>query len=202
MSILENIVTMDESAVSFYTPETKQQLMQWLPKGQPGPVKAKVHVTRTKQVVLVFFDSKGLIYTNYVPRGNTVNANYIVEALGTFMKILRKKRPQMVAGDWLFLWDNAPVHTTAKVTNWLAARNIKLIEHPPYSPDLVPPDYFLFPRVKVELAGLTLTQDTFKKEWEWAVRSITAADFAEAFRRWFQCHEKCVSIGCGYVEKS
>jgi hypothetical protein len=95
MSLLDNIVAMDESVVSFHTPETKQQSMQWLPKGQPGPVKAKVHATRTKQMVLAFFDSKGLIYTNYVPRGTTVNANYIVEALGTFMKNLRKKRPQM-----------------------------------------------------------------------------------------------------------
>jgi hypothetical protein len=102
MSLLDNIVTMDESAVSFHTPETKQQSMQWLPKDQPGPVKAKVHATRTKQMFLAFFDSKGLIYTNYMPRGTTVNANYIVEALGTFLKILRKKRPQMVTGDWLF----------------------------------------------------------------------------------------------------
>jgi hypothetical protein len=78
------------------------------------------------------------------------------------MKILRKKRPQMVAGDW----DNAPVHTAVKVTDWLAARDVKLIEHPPYSPDLALADYFLFPRVKRELAGLTLTQETFKKEWE------------------------------------
>jgi histone-lysine N-methyltransferase SETMAR len=151
---------------------------------------------------LAFFDSKGLIYTNYVPRGSTVNANYIVEALGTFMKIMRKKRPQMVAGDWLFHWDNAPVHTATKVTDWLAARDIKLIEHPPYLPDLAPADYFLFPRVKRELAGLTLTQDSFKKEWWGAVRIITAADFAEAFRRWFQRHKKCVSIGGGYIEKS
>jgi histone-lysine N-methyltransferase SETMAR len=182
MSLLDNIVMMDESAVSFHTPEMKQQSMQWLPKGQPRPVKAKVHATRTKQMVLAFFNSKGLIYTNYVPRGTTVNANYIVEALGTFMKILRKKRPQMVAGDWLFHWDNAPVHTAAKVTDWMAARGIKLIEHPPYSPDLAPADYFLFPRVKRELVGLTLTQNSFKKAWEGAVRSLTVADFAEAFR--------------------
>jgi histone-lysine N-methyltransferase SETMAR len=202
MSLLDNIVTMDESAVSFHTPETKQQSMQWLPKGQPGPVKAKVHATRTKQMVLAFFDSKGLISTNYVPRGSTVNANYIVEALGSFLKILRKKRPQMVTGDWLFHWDNAPVHTAAKVTDFMAARGIKLIEHPPYSPDLAPADYFLFPRVKKELAGLTMTQDTFKKSWEGAVKSLAAADFAEAFRRWYQRHEKCVSIGGGYVEKS
>jgi histone-lysine N-methyltransferase SETMAR len=167
-------------------------------------VKAKVHATRTKQMVLVFFDSKGLIYTNYVPRGTTVNANYIVEALGTFMKILRKKRPQMVAGDWLFHWDNALVHTAAKVTDWLAARDIKLIEHPPYLPDLAPADYFLFPRVKREMAGLTLTQDSFKKEWEGAVRSITAVDFAETFRHGFGDTKSAFrfSIGGGYIEKN
>jgi hypothetical protein len=44
------------------------------------------------------------------------------------------------------------------------ARDIRLIEHPPYSPDLAPANYFLFPRVKRELAGPTLTQDIFKKE--------------------------------------
>jgi hypothetical protein len=79
--------------VSFYRPETKQQSKQWLPKGQPGPIKAKVQASRTKQMVLAFFDSKGIIYTNYMPRGTMVNANYIVEALGKFLKIFRKKGP-------------------------------------------------------------------------------------------------------------
>ncbi len=67
----------------------------------------------------------------------------------------------------------------------MVVRGIKLTEHPPYSPDLAPADYFLFPRVKRELAGLTLTQNSFKKAWEGAVRSLTAADFAEAFRDGF-----------------
>ncbi len=67
---------------------------------------------------------------------------------------------------------------------------------------MAPANYFLFPRVKRELAGLTLTQDTFKKGLEGAVRSIMAADFAEAIWGWLQRHKKCVSIGGGYVEKS
>ncbi len=33
-------------------------------------------------LMLAFFDSKGLIYMNYVPRGTTVNAKYIVETPG------------------------------------------------------------------------------------------------------------------------
>ncbi len=43
-------------------------------------------------MVMAFFDSHRIIYTNHVPRGTTVNANYIREALGKFMKIFRKKR--------------------------------------------------------------------------------------------------------------
>jgi hypothetical protein len=70
-------------------------------------------------MILAFFDNKGLIYTNNVPRGTMVNASYIIEALGTFLKILRKKGLEMVAGDWLFHWDNAMVHIAAKVmTEW------------------------------------------------------------------------------------
>jgi hypothetical protein len=49
-------------------------------------------------MVLAFFDAKGFIYTNYMPRGTTVNANNIMEALGKFMKIFRKKRPIMAEG--------------------------------------------------------------------------------------------------------
>jgi histone-lysine N-methyltransferase SETMAR len=131
-AMLENIVTMDESAVSFHTPETMQQSKQWLKKGKPGPIKAKVHATRTKQMVLAFFDAKGLIYTNYVPKGTTVNAKYIMEALGTFLKVLRKKRPVIAAGEWFLHWDNVPVHTATNVTDWLAARRVKMIEHLPY----------------------------------------------------------------------
>ena len=47
---MDNIVTMNESAVSFHTPETEQQ--QWLKKGTPGPIEAKVHASRIKQMVL------------------------------------------------------------------------------------------------------------------------------------------------------
>jgi hypothetical protein len=39
-------------------PQTKQQSKQWLVKGEPGPIKAKVHASRSKQMVLAFFDLK------------------------------------------------------------------------------------------------------------------------------------------------
>ncbi len=131
MAMYDQIVTMDESMMSFHTPQAKQQSKQWLVKSEPGLIKAKVHASRSEQMILAFFDSKGLIYTNYVPMGTTVNANYIMEALGKFLKVFRQMRPETVAGDWWFHWDNLPVHTTAMVKDWMAARQVRVIEHPP-----------------------------------------------------------------------
>ncbi len=108
----------------------------------------------------------------------------------------------MAAGEWFLHWDNALVHTVTAITDWLAARRVKMIEHPPYLPDLAPTNFFLFLKVKKELAGLTLTRESFKKDWEGAVRTLSAADFAEVFRQWFRRCKKCVNIGGGYVEKT
>ncbi len=69
-------------------------------------------------------------------------------------------------------------------------------------PDLAPADFFLFKRVKEELAGQSLDEGTLKTTWEWVVRSITAEEFATAFRQWYKRCEKCVRIGGGYVEKT
>jgi hypothetical protein len=83
-----------------------------------------------------------------------------------------------------------PIHTTAVVTNWMAARRFRIIEHPPYSLDLAPADFFLFSSMKRELAGKTLTQETLKKEWEGAVITLSAVDFATSFRHWYKRCEK------------
>jgi histone-lysine N-methyltransferase SETMAR len=200
-AVLNNIVTMDESAVSFHTPETKQQSKQWVKKGQPVPIKAKVHATRSKQMGLVFFDSQGVIYNDYVPKGKTVNSEYIITALGRFLKTFKQKRQVMASQDWFLHWDNAPAHTATVVQEFLAAKSIKTIAHPPYSPDLAPADYFLFPRVKTELAGVSLNQDTFRTGWMRALRTIRKDDYATAFRRWLERYEKCIQIGGEYVEK-
>jgi hypothetical protein len=56
-----------------------------------------------------------------------LNASYIVDAVGKFLKVFKQKRPAMVAGDWWFHWDNVPVHTAAVVTDCMAAWQIQVI---------------------------------------------------------------------------
>jgi histone-lysine N-methyltransferase SETMAR len=166
MTMLDQIITMDETMVSYHTHQTKRQSKQWIEKGKPGPIKSKVHASRTKQMLLAFFDSKGLVYTHIVPKRTTINANSILVVLGKFMVHLRKKRPEMTKGNWFFHWDNTPVPTATIVKTGWTPRRSSYFPTPPNSPELAPADFFLFRKVKEELAGLHLTQESLKIAWE------------------------------------
>ena len=120
------IVTMDETMVSFLTPLTKNQSKEWRPKGTPAPTKAKDLKTRKKQMVLTFFDVDGIVYTKYAPVGVKINTAYIVDVLGSFLKAMRNKRPNlMCSGDWMLHWDNAPVHTARLTTEFIEKKRHK-----------------------------------------------------------------------------
>ena len=48
----------------------------------------------------------------------------------------------------LFLHDNAPAHRALASQKKLAYLGFQCLDHAPYSPDLAPSDYHLFPRLK------------------------------------------------------
>jgi hypothetical protein len=54
---------------------------------------------------------------------------------------------------------------------------------PPYLPNLAPADFFLFRKVKEQLAGLHLTQESLKSMCEGVTHTIAEEEFATAFRR-------------------
>ena len=63
-----------------------------------------------------------------------------VEVLREFRKRFGRKRPALFkSGQWHFHLDNAPVHNSILVTDYLTKMGIKTVPHPPYSRDeLVP----------------------------------------------------------------
>ena len=60
----------------------------------------------------------------------------------------RRKQPEIFRlGDWFLHHDKSPAHTALASLGWTVVPN------PPYSPDLVPCDFFLFPTMKKTLKG-------------------------------------------------
>jgi histone-lysine N-methyltransferase SETMAR len=58
----------------------------------------------------------------------------------------------------LFLHDNAPAHRALATQKKLAYLGFQCLDHPPYSPDLAPSDYHLFPEKK-QLEGRHFSSD-------------------------------------------
>ena len=78
----------------------------------------------------------------------TVTNEYYFELLRKFWKRFRRKRPALFkSGQWHFHQVNAPVHNSILVTDYLTKMGIKTIPHSPYSPDLAPSDFWLFPQL-------------------------------------------------------
>ena len=153
-AVLDALVTCDESWIYCYDPETKRQSSQWKHAGSPRPKKARQSKSIHKLLMIPFFDSTGMIYMDWVPTGQTVNKGYYVEVLREFRKRFLGKRPALFkSGQWHFQQDNAPVHKSILVTDYLIKMGIKTVPHPPYSPDLAPCDFWLFPKLKEKLRG-------------------------------------------------
>jgi hypothetical protein len=90
----------------------------------------------------------------FVPTGQTVNQVCYLEVLKRLREKVRRKRPECFANkSWILHHDNAPAHTALSVREFLATKQIIVLEHPAYSPDLAPSDFFLFPKIKEILKG-------------------------------------------------
>jgi hypothetical protein len=56
-------------------------------------------------------------------------------------------------------FDSCSVHTSRVSTDWLEEHNILRMPHQPYSPDLAPSDFYLFPTVKEKLERIQLADE-------------------------------------------
>ena len=78
---------------------------------------------------------------------------YKRKILGKLNKCFEKRRPKTGLRRVRLLYDNAPAHTSSIVIDYLETKKVTVLPHPPYSPDLAPADFFLFPKLKRMLSG-------------------------------------------------
>ena len=151
-TLLLNVFTGDVSIVYAYNPETELQSSQWKSPGSPGPKKARMQKSKLKMMLICFFDQEGIVHREFVPPGMTVNADFYCDVLRRLRENVWRKRPQKWQNQNLIIHhDNAPAHRSFKVSQFLATNNMIVVPHPPYSPDLYPCDFFLFPKLKLRM---------------------------------------------------
>ena len=98
-----------------------------------------------------------------------------------FSKRFRRKRPALFkSAQWHFLQNNAPVHKSILVKDYLTKMGIKTVPQPPYSPDLAPCDFWLFPTFR---GCRYVTIEEIKEAVTKVIDTLTQEDFDGAFQK-------------------
>ncbi|GFW36862.1 histone-lysine N-methyltransferase SETMAR [Trichonephila clavipes] len=107
---LDRIVMGNETWISLFTPETKQQSMYWWHSGSPVRTKLKQTLSVRKVMCTVFWDRKGILLIDFLPRVETVNINRYCETLRKLRRAIQNKRRGIHNAGVLLLCDNARPH--------------------------------------------------------------------------------------------
>ena len=101
------------------------------------------------------------------------------------------------SGQWHFHQVNAPVHNSILVTDYLTKMGIKTVPHRPYSPDLAPFDFWLFPKLK---CCRYETNEEMKEAVTKVIDTLTQEDFHGALEKLLERYNKCIATGGDYFE--
>jgi hypothetical protein len=131
-----------------------------------------------------FFDCEGI-----------VRQNHYLEVLKRLREQVRRKCPERWRNqDWLLHHNNAPAHAALSVQRFLVAKNMAVVPHPPYSPDLTPWDFFLFPRMKSNLKERRFQDVTEILEQSLTVpHAIPESQFKRCFQQWQKRWTRCIT---------
>ncbi|UYV70067.1 hypothetical protein LAZ67_7001696 [Cordylochernes scorpioides] len=201
-NLLQRVITSDEGWVYGYDVETKAQSSQWKLPHEPRPKKARQVRSNVKVLLTVFFDCRGVVHHEFLPQGRTVNKEYYLQVMRNLREAIRQKCPDLWKNkNWLLHHDNAPAHTSLLVRDFLAKNNTLMLQQPPYSPDLAPCDFFLFPKLKRPMKGRRYaTLDEIKTASKEELKKIFKNDFLKCFEDWKNHWHKCIISHGDYFE--
>ena len=198
-----SIVTGDETWIYSYDPETKQQSAVWVFDEENPPTKVVRSRSAGKRMVAVFFRRQGLVKIVPLVEQCTVTAAwYSSVCLPAVFNELNSARPKTGLHGLLLHHDNASAHTAARTVDFLHQSGVQLVPHPPYSPDLSPCDFFLFPKVKRLLKGKRFPNaDSAVDAFRDAVQQLSVEDWSACFSDWFHRMNSCMRVDGEYFEK-
>ena len=120
-------------------------------------------------------------HQSWLAKGLRLSLGLLCWGFREFRKRFHRKRPALFkSGQWHFHQDNAPVHNSILVANYLTKMGIKTVPHPPYSPNHAPRDFWLFPKLR----GCRYeTVEEMKEALTKVINTLTQEDFHGAFQK-------------------
>ena len=196
-----NVITGDEIYVYYYDPPTRRESQIWVFENEEPPTNVKLSKTVGKILYAVFFRSNGLVKAIRLSEQKTVTASWYTETcLPQVFETVQNQRPKTGLRGLILHHDNARPHTAKVTTEYLERQNMKILPHPPYSPDLAPCDFWLFGNLKKSLRNRRFASE---EELDDAVneylQSIQKNDWERVFHLWQDRYKRCIELQGEYV---
>ncbi|GBP62878.1 Histone-lysine N-methyltransferase SETMAR [Eumeta japonica] len=151
-------------------------------------IRAKITL---KQMIARFFGVNEHMVIVPLEHRKTVNLEWYTTIClpGVFEEMRKNNRQCRI----ILHHDNASCHTSAETIRFLKNQKIELTSHPPFSPDLDPNDFYLFPSVKMKLRGQCFSSreeavDALKMH----VLEIPQSEWKKCYKNWFQRIQKYI----------
>ena len=132
----------------------------------------------------------------------TVNKEFYLNVLKRLREAVRRERVEAwTKNTWMLHHDNAPAHGSLFIREFLTKHETTVVPQPPYSPDLAPADFFLFPNLKSSLKGRRF--QTVEEIEENSIRDICVIlqnTFQDALQNWRKRWARCIKGGGEYFE--
>jgi len=156
--------------------------------------KKRMSRSQIKIMLVCFFDHKGIVHYEFIAKEHTVNQQCYLEVLTRLQESVQRKRPGLWPDKRILHHDNAPAHDALRVRKFLAKNSITKMDHPPYSPDLAPCNFWLFPKLKNGTKGQRfLDLSDIQRKVKTLLRGILENDFQDCFWQWHHRLTKCTA---------
>ena len=144
-AVLDALVTCDESWIDCYDQEIKRQSSQWKHADSPRLKKTRQSKS-THNLLIIFFFWKHWLDLH------ALGSHWTDSRQGTLcwdFKGVQEEIPSEEASTHqIGSVAYPPVHKFILVRDYLTKMGIKTVPHPPYSPDLTPCYFWLFPKLR------------------------------------------------------
>ncbi len=196
------VMTTDESWIHLWDPRSRMANREWLASDE-NRGQVVWHEISVKKVMLIpFFNHLGLVHWE-IFENQTINKFVFKAFIERVQSSLRLRRACKWGNieEYLIHMDNASPHRALIIKNCLQAMKWSVLKHPPYSPDLSPVDFFLFPRLKKKLKGINFPNlRSLREAIDTELGLIASWEWQACFDDWITHCRKCVLHEGRYFE--
>lgn len=176
--------------------------LQWVHEDEKPAERPKRLISAKKCMITIFFSPLGFRVINMLPQKTTFTSQYFIDEI--LVKITKTHPPQVQRDPKRRVrlhFDNARPHKTNAVLQFCNNNGLSICEHPPYSPDLAPSDFYLFGMIKQKLKGRKFDSENelFNAIVE-ILKCVSKEELISVFKNWKGRLKQCITQKGEYID--